>query len=90
MMQKEARVETQANGRYAPRSDRRPRLSFVGVKSRSLSRAVDLLLSTLREIFDESAYSRFLERHQIGTSRHAYAAFLRESQRQRERRPRCC
>lgn len=46
--------------------------------------------STLREIFDESAYTRFLERQKLRSSPQAYAAFLRENQRQRERRPRCC
>jgi len=44
----------------------------------------------LREIFDESAYARFLERRQLRTSPSAYAEFLAESRQQRERRPRCC
>ena len=44
----------------------------------------------LREIFDESAYARFLTRRQVATSPQAYADFLRELQTQRERRPRCC
>ncbi len=48
------------------------------------------LRSVLREIFDESAYARFLTRRQIATSPQAYADFLREMQTQRERRPRCC
>jgi Selenoprotein, putative len=48
------------------------------------------LRSTLREIFDESAYARFLARRQVATSPQAYADFLRELQTQRERRPRCC
>jgi hypothetical protein len=46
--------------------------------------------SILREIFDESAYARFLERRHLTTSRQAYAAFLAESRAQHERRPRCC
>lgn len=46
--------------------------------------------SMLREIFDESAYARFLERRQLATSAQAYAAFIRETQAHRERRPRCC
>jgi hypothetical protein len=49
-----------------------------------------ILRSILSEIFDESAYARFLTRHQIATSPQAYADFLREMQTQRERRPRCC
>jgi hypothetical protein len=49
-----------------------------------------VLRLAVREIFDESAYARFLERQHLASSRHSYAAFLRESQCQRERRPRCC
>jgi hypothetical protein len=55
-----------------------------------LNMVAGVLRSAVREIFDESAYARFLERHHLTSSRHAYAAFLRESQCQRERRPRCC
>jgi len=44
----------------------------------------------LREIFDESAYARFLERKQLTTSPDAYAEFLAESRQQGERRPPCC
>jgi hypothetical protein len=49
-----------------------------------------LLLSTLREIFDESAYSRFLARHQLSSCPLAYAAFLREQEGIKARRPKCC
>jgi hypothetical protein len=49
-----------------------------------------LLLSTLREIFDESAYSRFLARHRMNSCPSAYAAFLREQERTKARRPKCC
>jgi hypothetical protein len=48
------------------------------------------VLAMLREIFDESAYTRFLERNQIRSSRQAYAAFLRENEATTARRPRCC
>jgi hypothetical protein len=58
--------------------------------ARFLKVVAGVLRSAVREIFDESAYARFLERHHLTSSRHAYAAFLRESQCQRERRPRCC
>jgi hypothetical protein len=44
----------------------------------------------LWEIFDESAYARFLARNRIESSREAYADFLRESERMRARRMRCC
>ena len=49
-----------------------------------------LLLAALREIFDEAAYSRFLERTGQSSSRAAYAGFLRERAALHERRPRCC
>lgn len=52
--------------------------------------AAKLLLSTLREIFDESAYSRFLVRHEITSCRSAYAEFLREQEGLKARRPKCC
>ena len=49
-----------------------------------------VLISTLREIFDESAYSRFLARHGISSCQQAYAAFLREQEGIKARRPKCC
>jgi hypothetical protein len=58
--------------------------------SSSARRALAVIGSILREIFDESAYARFLERRQLTTSPAAYAEFLAESRQQRERRPRCC
>ena len=58
--------------------------------SSSTREALAVVGSILREIFDESAYARFLERRQLTTSPTAYAEFLAESRQQRERRPRCC
>ncbi len=52
--------------------------------------ALAVLVSALREIFDESAYARFLHRRQIAPSREAYAAFCRECEAAKARRPRCC
>jgi hypothetical protein len=49
-----------------------------------------LLLATLREIFDESAYTRFLAREGVTSCRSAYAAFLREQEMIKARRPKCC
>lgn len=49
-----------------------------------------VFLAALREIFDESAYSRFLHRQQMVSSREAYAAFCREGEAAKARRPRCC
>ena len=47
-------------------------------------------METLREIFDENAYARFLAREGAAASRESYAAFLRENETARARRPRCC
>jgi hypothetical protein len=47
-------------------------------------------LATLREIFDEAAYKRFLDRDGIVSSREAYAAFRREFEEAKVRRPKCC
>jgi hypothetical protein len=58
--------------------------------SSSTRRALAVIASILREIFDEAAYARFLERRKLTTSPTAYAEFLSESRQQRERRPRCC
>ena len=47
-------------------------------------------MATLREIFDEAAYARFLERAGMASSRAAYAAFRREFEEVKVRRPKCC
>ena len=52
--------------------------------------ALRLFSATLREIFDESAYVRFLARNHLASSPAAYAAFLRENELTKARRPRCC
>jgi len=67
-----------------PRADRGPAAPTWFVA------AVELLLATFREIFDESAYARFLVRREIVSSRQAYAEFLRERAGESERRARCC
>ena len=46
--------------------------------------------ATLREIFDESAYARFLDRAGMVSSREAYAAFRQEFEEAKVRRPKCC
>ncbi len=55
-------------------------LSFSGMR---------LFCAALREIFDESAYARFLARNGLCSSGAAYAAFLQEKSGTRPR-PRCC
>ncbi|HWY55185.1 MAG TPA: hypothetical protein VNZ03_12025 [Terriglobales bacterium] len=52
--------------------------------------ATRLLLSTLREIFDETAYARFLARHETSSCPRTYSAFLREQEGIKARRPKCC
>jgi hypothetical protein len=47
-------------------------------------------LATLREIFDEAAYARFLHRAGLASSPRAYAAFRREFEDAKMRRPKCC
>jgi hypothetical protein len=49
-----------------------------------------LVMETLHEIFDESAYARFLRSRGLANSREAYALYLRETNATQERRPRCC
>jgi hypothetical protein len=50
----------------------------------SISRAI------LQEIFDESAYQRFLDRSRLQSSPNAYAIFQQENEQAKSRRPRCC
>ena len=51
---------------------------------------LSLLAATLREVFDEAPYARFLARNGMRSSREAYALFLTENDRAKARRPRCC
>lgn len=48
------------------------------------------MLATLREIFDEAAYDRFLQHTHMTSSPAAYAAFCHEHEHQQARHPRCC
>ena len=56
----------------------------------AITRPLNVLVAALREIFDESAYARFLNRQRVASSRAAYGEFLRESEIAKARRPRCC
>ena len=49
-----------------------------------------IVAATLREIFDESAYVRFLNQRHLESSRAAYAAFRQEHEVAKASRPRCC
>jgi hypothetical protein len=55
-----------------------------------LKSCAQIFFATLHEIFDESAYARFLEQKQLVSSRAAYAAFRRENDAAKARRPKCC
>ena len=55
-----------------------------------VQKAARILLAMLREIFDEAAYARFLERQQLPSSPAAYGAFVREREGNHAPRPRCC
>jgi hypothetical protein len=57
---------------------------------KQLANPLRILLAALREIFDESAYARFLRRTQMQSSPSAYAAFCREREASQQRRPKCC
>lgn len=57
---------------------------------KAISASARILLAVLREIFDESAYARFLSRTQMASSPEAYAAFWRERESSHKPRPRCC
>jgi hypothetical protein len=53
-------------------------------------RACQLLSEAFREIFDESAYQRFLDRNHQESSPNAYAVFRQENEQSKSRRPKCC
>jgi hypothetical protein len=48
------------------------------------------MFAALREVFDEAPYARFLNRTGMESSIEAYAAFRREFEEAKVRRPRCC
>jgi len=56
----------------------------------SLRYAFLMFRAVLREIFDESAYERFLARTRSSRSVASYRQFLRERETTITRRPRCC
>jgi len=56
----------------------------------ALFRLLSVLRLTLWEIFDEAAYSRYLQRVGARVSRESYAAFLAEKHRTRAPQARCC
>jgi hypothetical protein len=65
-------------------------LRFVLDLFGKIGQAVRVVCSMLSEIFDESAYARFLQRNKLESSRETYALFLGENEVSRVRRHRCC
>jgi len=57
---------------------------------KSIREFFQILLATLREIFDENAYQRFLLRTGSTASRESYRAFMREREAGMATKPRCC
>lgn len=55
-----------------------------------MNRVVQILRATLREIFDESAYDRFLVRTHSSRSTASYREFMRERDAAVVKKPRCC
>lgn len=55
-----------------------------------LRSSAQIFVATLHEIFDESAYARFLDQKKLSSSRATYAAFRQENEAAKARRPRCC
>ncbi len=78
-------ISSRRDGRIRPSS----RAKRSGLRE-VLSRIASVSMAVLREIFDESAYQRFLDRSQLESSSRAYAIFLRENEQAKSRRPRCC
>jgi len=56
----------------------------------STANLLNTMFATLREIFDEAPYARFLNRTGMESSSEAYAAFRREFEEAKVRRPKCC
>jgi hypothetical protein len=55
-----------------------------------LTTALQTVLAAISEIFDESAYERFLLRTNAGRSIASYRAFSRERDVSMQKKPRCC
>jgi len=71
------------------RSARRSHETLKDLLTR-LTSAIGTLFAALREIFDESAYDRFLVRTNEGRSIASYRAFIRERDAAISKKPRCC
>ncbi|HMB83308.1 MAG TPA: hypothetical protein VKI40_04570 [Terriglobales bacterium] len=84
-MKTKALNNSRRDGRPRPSSRAKPgSLLSMLFHMASVSRAI------LREIFDESAYQRFLDRSRLESSPNAYATFQQETEQAKSQRPRCC
>jgi hypothetical protein len=77
-------------GAGAPARERLEAKSKPAALLPRLVRAFGIMVAALREIFDESAYQRFLARHRIPSTAAAYSEFCRDHECIKARRPRCC
>jgi hypothetical protein len=64
--------------------------SVVAQSVRAIAGFFEIVAGMLQEVFDESAYRRFLVRGNLAASAASYAAFWAEQEKSRARRPRCC
>jgi predicted transglutaminase-like cysteine proteinase len=55
-----------------------------------VNKVLRIVYAALREIFDEAAYTRFLQRAESASSPAAYARFCRERELSCQRKHRCC
>jgi hypothetical protein len=63
---------------------------FIGSVTSGVLNACGVAAAILREIFDESAYERFLVRNHLCPGAETYARFCAEQDKTKGRRPRCC
>jgi len=57
---------------------------------KSIQALLQIVLATLREIFDENAYQRFLLRTSSVPSVESYSKFVHERDAAMSKKPRCC
>ncbi len=72
------------------RLEARVRRAKPNVIFAAIMRLFTVLGAVLQEVFDESAYQRFLDRNRMVSSPSAYASFRQENEQTQSRRPRCC
>jgi hypothetical protein len=84
------RLGTAAPGCPVERSSTGFVRTSIRLLAEKLKSSARILLAALHEIFDESAYARFLNQRQLASSRAAYASFRQEYEVIKARRPRCC